>query len=93
MRDTTNTSARRVFRGEDRHRIAVGVEAEAALDRRPVGGERALPAVEGGDEDEERRPGQVEVRDEPRGVAEAMAGEDRSRTETFIRVRRKQGMA
>src|SRR5688572_3591020 len=61
---------------EDEHGVAVAVEAVAERDRFGIRAEHPLAPREGGDEEQERRPGQVEVGDQAVEDRESVPGHD-----------------
>src|SRR5690349_5252026 len=64
------------LRAREEHRVSVAEEAVARGDRVAVGGQDAIAAGEGGDQDEERGPGQVEVGDQVIDRAEGVVRAD-----------------
>src|SRR5262245_59346138 len=73
---TANRIAGFYLRAVDQHRIAVAEEAIARADRMPVGGADLLHPCERRDEHEQRRLGEMEVRDEAIDDAKAIARRD-----------------
>src|SRR6478752_2458912 len=68
---------RRAFaRRPDQHRVAVGEEAIAFAHRMRVSGEHALAARERGDQHQQGRFGQMEIRDQSVDARDAVARED-----------------
>src|SRR6266545_2350047 len=54
-----------LMKSDDEHGVAVRIEPIARRDGVTIGVEQELPAAKGGDEQEERRAREMEVRDQP----------------------------